>query len=295
LTDTSQTSKSLAAASSTLNQAFESHAKTIKAQVDADLDSNTAIITQSTEMMSSLWKNHENNFSLDDIEKLGNIFTIHSKATNAVMDARQKSIDISIKQTDAFVSNTQRLAQNVVVVAENYKDASNALVASIEKKLEVIAKQQQLSIDMYEKDQMARHNKKKQDIEREDAKFKKDLENIKKKRLDAAELQQKENEEIERHNDKVNEIEATERSKRLDDEMKKAEKDIDLLDRKTEIENRDLKDEFKAQLDIYKQQLVDARNEIALCQGKKNYTLTYDPPKIENKRVKPGFVSYHIY
>jgi len=46
---------------------------------------------------------------------------------------------------------------------------------------------------------------------------------------------------------------------------------------------------------IYKQQLEDARKEIALCQGRKNYKLNYDPPKIENKRVKPGTVSYHIW
>jgi len=245
-------------------------------------------------MMSSLWKNHENNVSLDDIEKLGNIFTIHSRATDAVMDARQKNINMTNKETESFVANTKSLAQNVVVVADTFKDVSNAIVAGIEKKLELVAKQQQLAIESYQKDQTARHNKKMQDIEREDAKYKKALENIKKKRLDAAELQQRENEEKERHNQRVNEIEASERSKRLDDEMKKAEKDMDLLDRKTEIENRDLRDEFKAQMEIYKQQLADARNEIALCKGRKNYSLTYDPPKIENKRVKPGFVSYHI-
>jgi len=66
------------------------------------------------------------------------------------------------------------------------------------------------------------------------------------------------------------------------------------LTKKTEIENRDIKEEFNAQMEIYKKQLEDARKEIQLCQGKKNYELKYDPPKIVNRTVQPGYVSYHI-
>jgi len=49
---------------------------------------------------------------------------------------------------------------------------------------------------------------------------------------------------------------------------------------------------------LEKQQLEDARTEIAKVANKKNYQLRYDPPKMveeHGKRVvKPGYVSYKI-
>jgi len=77
--------------------------------------------------------------------------------------------------------------------------------------------------------------------------------------------------------------------------LKKAEKEIELLDRKTEIENRDIKEEFQTHMEVYKKQLESAWKEIYAASAKGcGYELKYDPPNVENKKVKPGYVTYKI-
>jgi len=78
----------------------------------------------------------------------------------------------------------------------------------------------------------------------------------------------------------------------------KQEKEVELLSKKVAIENRDLKEEFDAHIELYKTQLNDARQTIANHRNSSSYSLRYDPPKIvtENgkKVVKAGYVNLSL-
>jgi len=168
----------------------------MKANQESSDANNARVYQDAATIMDRFWEGKKT-FDWDDLEKSSSLFGVHANATKTVMKNREAHAETALKEAETFQLIVEKQSEAMVKAAEAFNKTYGQL------------------LDTHEKALKALHEDAVRKIEREDLQHKKQLENIRKKRLDAAELTQMENEEDERHKEKVMEIESSEREKKI--------------------------------------------------------------------------------